>query len=499
MKKVIIVGGGLGGLATAVRLLHKGYKVTVIEKEDKVGGKINRFEKDGYKFDLTASILMTPKIYKDIFEYVNKDYKDYLDFKKLDVSYRVFYNDYTSYDFYSDMSKTTETIEKISKSSVNNYVKFIDKAFEKYTIAEKYFLKRNMDELKNFISIKNLNPGIKLAPFSTSEDFIKKYITNEKLLNYLLFQCMYVGVSPYNASNIYSLVPAITQIYGLEYLKGGMYSYIEALEKLINEMGGKVLTNKEVKEIIIEKNKVKGIRTRKDEINCDIVVCNADFPYAVTNLIKKEKFKDGYTVEKVKKLKNSCGVFMLYLGTNKKYPGLNVHNIVIGNEFRHNIEAPFRGKMPGDASLYIYCPSRIDTSMSNNDGEVINVMMRVPNLIEGKSNWDGEFTSRIRRKLINKLKELRGLEDIEEHIVVEEQLTPIDMEEFFNSYGGSAFGLSHTLSQTTYFRPHIKAKHVEGLYYAGESIHPGVGASIVLLGAEVVSGTIIKDNNRNPV
>lgn len=495
MKKVVIIGAGIGGLATAVRLLNDGYDVLVLEKESKVGGKINSFEKNGYKFDLTSSILMTPHIYKDLFKDINKDYRNYIKFIDLEKTYRVFYSDNTYYDFYHNNEKNNSTIERISKRNVSGYNKFIDKAIERYQITEKYFLKENLDKISNLLNVKRIIPALKLAPIKTSEEFINMFIDNDKLMEFLLFQSMYVGVSPYNSSNLYTLVPAITQKYGLSYLKGGMYSYIEALEKLVLEMGGEIITNREVKQILVKNGKVKGVLVRNGEYSCDIVVCNADFSYAVTNLLKKDKYRDGYTIEKINKMKYSCSVFMLYIGTDKKYENLQVHNISIEEEFRYNTEAPFRGKLSSNPSMYIYCPSRVDNSLAKNNGETINIMIRVPNLIKGNINWNSEMIAKVRGKIISKLKEIDGLEDIDEHIVVEEVLTPNNIEEVFNAYGGAAFGLSHTLTQTTYFRPHIKSKDVNGLYYVGGSIHPGVGASIVLLGAKVTEETIVRDNS----
>lgn len=493
MNNVVVIGGGIGGLATSLRLLSKGFKVTLIEKEEQLGGKINTFTKNGYKFDLTCSLLMTPQIYKNTFIESKLDYEEYFTLNKLDTLYRVFYEDNTRHDFFADIEKSMITVDKISKRNTKGYKDFIEASVKKYNISEKYFLKVNMDKLKNLCSFRNIAPGLRLAPLSTSEEFVRKYIDSEKLINYLLFQSMYVGVSPYNSTNLYTLVPGITQEYGLWYINGGMYSYIKALKNAILDYGGEIITGTEVKEIIIEKNRVKSVRTRKNEYKCDIVVCNADFPYAVTNLIKNDKHKDGYDVQKIKKLKYSCSVFMLYLGTNKKYRDLKIHNIFIGDEFRHNMEVPFRGKMPSNPPMYIYCPSRIDAGMAREDGEVINVMVRVPNLLSSNINWNGEMIKNVRNKIMRKLKEIEGLEDIEEHIVTEEYLTPLDFEEQFNSYGGAAFGIGHNLSQTTYFRPHIKSKSVEGLYYVGGSIHPGVGASVVLLGAGVVSDTIMSD------
>ena len=263
MKRVLVVGAGIGGLCTAIRLLNKGYDVTILEKENRVGGKVNIKIKNGARFDLTASVLMTPKIYTDIFSEVGKDYRDYFEMIKIDPIYKVNYYDKNSYKYYSELGKMVEELENLEEGLSIHYLEFLYKTFEKYLNSKKYFLDKPMINKEEILKLKTITKFLESNPFITTSDYLKSIIKNQYLLNYLIFQSMYIGVNPYKNSSLYTLIPAISHIYGLWYIKGGFYNYIEALKKLILELGGKIYVNTEVEKIVINKGKVIGVRTNR--------------------------------------------------------------------------------------------------------------------------------------------------------------------------------------------------------------------------------------------
>jgi len=493
-KKVIIIGAGVGGLSTALRLLKNGYEVEIYEKNEAIGGLVNVIETDNFRFDLSASILMMPNCYKEIFSYIGKNYRDYLEFIEIDPIYRLFSADKTTIDFNKDISSLVKSLEHISKADSLGYFKFTAASYEKYLIADKYFLKKSQETAKDFFNSKTLIKALKIHTLSTTYDYISKYIKNEKLRDFLAFQSMYVGISPFDGPNIYTLIPVVSQLYGLWYLKGGMYSFINALEKLITDFGGIIKTSVTVEEILFSKDKAIGVKTSKGIANADIIVCNADFPYAMKDLVKDAYHKDIYTDKKLSEMKYSCSTFILYLGLKKKYPQLGVHNIYLCDRFKENIEAAYKGTLPVDPPLYIYCPSRIDRSMVKNDGDCINIMIRVPNLFFTDIVWDEPTIDLLTNKILAELKNIKGLEDIEENIEYKNYLTPKDIKNKFNTYGGTAFGLSPTLTQTNYFRPHFKSSTADNLFFVGSSLHPGPGVSLVLNSARLVTEEILKSS-----
>jgi len=493
-KKVIIIGSGIGGLSTAVRLLSKGYDVKVYEKENTIGGKTNQLVHPPFTFDLTASILMDRKTYEEVFYDARLDYKDYIEFIKIDPIYRSFYADGTFYDFNRDVVSLIKNLESISIDDSIGYMKFLAEVYKRYIIANNHFLQKSFERPSDFFNISSLKHALKTKAFSTSHKLISKYIKDEKLQKFLCYQSLYVGISPYDGPSIYTLVPVISQLYGLWHLKGGMYSYVKALEKAIYHLGGVIETNYTVDEIIISDNKAIGIKSKeKEEVFADIIVSNADFSYTIDTLIKSDIHKGKYTTRKLDTMKYTCSTFIIYLGLKKKYPQLSVHNLYLNNDFKKNIDSAFTGHLPLNPSFYIYCPTKVDDSMITTNGECISIVVRVPNLFFGNIIWSEDTVKFMRNQTLSNLKNIPGLEDLENNIIYENYLTPQNLKHNFNSYAGAAFGLSPTLTQTNYFRPHFKSDHVKDLYFVGGSVHPGPGVSIVLLSSKLVVQEILKN------
>jgi len=492
-KKVIIIGAGVGGLATAVRLLSRGYDVTIYEKEGNAGGRVNILNRQGFSFDLTASILLLPKEFQEVFQWADRDYRDYVKFKRVDPLYRVHDNGGGTFDLHSDLTDCIDALESLSIDDARGYLNFLADSYQKYQIANRRFLQKSYSHVGDFINTKVLINGLKLRTLSTSYDFISKYIKNKKLRELLCFQAFLIGISPYEGPNIYTILPCVSQLYGLWYIEGGMYSYVKALEKLIHELGGRVILNTPVTEILISHNNAVGVKTESETEKSDIVVCSADFPYAMKELIKDKKAKDRYSGEKLDKMDYSCSTFVLYLGLKKKYPRLTLHNLYMGSHFKKSIEQAFTGYLPQDPILYMYCPSSMDESMAPPDMECLSITVRVPNLSFGKIKWNEDRIKTMRDTILNQLSRIKGLEDIGENIVFEEYLTPLDLSTRFNSYHGTAFGLSPTLIQSNYFRPKIKSPRVDNLYFVGNSVHPGNGISLVLLSSRLAAEEILKN------
>lgn len=484
-NKVLVVGSGIGGLSIAVRLLKRGYDVTILEKEESIGGRTSCKCINGTKFDLTGSILINKDIYTELFDDVGVDYNDYIKINELDTLYKVFYPDGSNRDFYKGDKRMSKVLEEIEKGLSYKYFSMIEKSYEKYKIIRSSFLNKKLDGVLDFIKNDSFRKGMKLSPCQNSYDYIKSFMENEKIINYLLFQTMYIGVNPYKSSNIHTLIPAITQKDGLIYIEGGFYSYVLALEKIIENLGGKILKSTAVEKIIRSRNKIIGVSTNKGFMNSDIVVCNADFSYTIENLFDgdiKEGFYNNFNIEKKKQ---SVSVFMLYLETSKVYESLGLHNIYLNKRFRHSIESAFKGKISASLSMYIYNQVR-------NNKNILNIMIRVPNL-NSDIIWREELVQDLSNRIIKELKNITGLEDIDENIIAKDYLTPVYFKEKFNAYDGNAFALSHTLAQSAYLRPSMKSKSTKGLYFIGGSTHPGNGISVIIESSKLLAKIIEKD------
>ncbi|MTI96293.1 MAG: phytoene desaturase [Firmicutes bacterium] len=487
---VLIIGAGIGGLATAVRLLSKGYNVKIFEKESKVGGKTNQIVHAPFTFDLTASILMNRDIYEEVFHDAGLNPQEYLEFSRIEPTYRCFFPDGDRLDISRDIAELTKTLESIAQQDAVGYLKLFAEVYQRYVIANEHFLRKTFEKPIDFIKPSTVANALKTKSLSTSAKLIAKYIKDPKLRKFLAYQALYVGISPFEGPGTYTFVPVIAQLYGLWHLRGGFYTYIRALEKAIDHLGGEIIPKSAVDEILISDYRAVGIKVHGETVHGDIIISNADFPYTVSSLIKNKAHQGEHTADKLKSMQYTCSAFILYLGLKKQYPELSVHNLYLNENFKENIEQAFRGQIPTEPSFYIYCPSRIDNTMAT-EGECLSAVVRVPNLTANNITWGQDTISTIRNRILSALKSIPGLADIEDNISFESQLTPKDLKQRFNSYAGAAFGLSPTLTQTNYFRPHLQSDAVNNLYFTGQSVHPGPGASLVLLSSKLVVEKIL--------
>lgn len=495
MKKVLLIGAGVTGLAAGIRLAKKGYNVEIFEKNDKPGGRMNQIEIDGFKFDLGPTILMMPEIYKEVFLDAEVNPDDYLSITQLDPLYRIYFNDGTIHSASSDLTKMISTIEEISLQEASGFLRYLSDIYSRYLIAKKHFIEKSFRKPTDFYNPKTLYQGLKLKTFDSAYKSIGKFVKDPKLQEILSFQTLYIGLSPFNGPSIYTIIPMVELIYGIWFLKGGMFAYAKGLEKLFLELGGKINYNSPVEKIIIENKKALGIRNSNTTIKGDYIVNTTDFPYALEQLTPEYKVGK-YKKNNLNKLEYSCSCLMLYLGLDTRdFPGLNVHNLSFSSDFTGNINDIFSGKYPDDASLYVYAPGLLDESLAPIGQLGIYVLVPVPNLLDGKVDWrDADTLEKIKNDVYHKIENIKPLKGFKEHVITEKIYTPIDFKEDFNLMHGATFGLKPTLFQSNYYRPQPKARNIDNLYFAGSSNHPGAGVPIVLTSAKLVVEEILKDD-----
>lgn len=496
-KKVIVIGAGVAGLASAIRLQHAGYDVEIFEKESMPGGKMHQIEQDGYKFDLGPTIVMMPELYREVFILCGKDPDDYIPMEKLDPMYRVyFHNEFNKpYDISTDLTKLMETIEAMSEDDAQGFLDYLQEIYKRFTVAKKYFIQRPFRKPSDFYNSFMIKQGLKLKTFDTADQFLSKYIKDERLKNMISFQTLYIGVSPYNGPSLYSMIPMIEFLYGISFIKGGMHTMATSMERLFNEIGGKIHYNMNVEEILIDDGQAKGIRVNNKMEYSDFVVCNADFPYAMKNLVQDTKAKGKYTDKKIDSMKYSCSCFLMYLGMDKKYEEVNhVHNFVFNEDLEKNLNDIFDGNKMNSASFYVHIGSKADPTMAPEGKDGLYILMPVSELSTAKYEWNEDTIAHYRNYILDTLEKVEGFENVREEIVNETYMTPPDFEEKFNAYNGATFGLQPILSQSNHMRPQSKATHCENLYFTGSSTHPGAGVPIVLLSAKITTQELLSDD-----
>lgn len=495
MKKIIVIGAGVAGLSAAVRLQKLGYEVTLYEKDRQVGGKMNQIKTAGFTFDLGPTIVMMPEIYREVFEFCGKDPDDYISMKKVDPMLKLYFNKEEPIEFSNDLIELTKTLENISPEDTQGYFAFLADIYQRYTIAKEAFITKSFRGFWDFYNPKSLWAGIRLRTFSDAYTSISKFVKDDRLRKSLAFQTLYIGVSPYQGPSLYTIIPMIELFYGVYFIEGGMYTLATSLARLFEELGGKIVYETSVDEILIDNKIAKGIRIGKEQVMADAIICGADFPYAMKELIPDERKRGKYTNKKIAKFEYSCSCFLMYLGLDKKYPEEHLHSIYFAEDFKQNVDDLFeRGKLPDDPSFYLYRPSLMDDSLAPEGQEGLYVLVPVPELSKYEK-WTEQTMQAYRQKIIRLLKEKTIFKDIDEHIVSETLITPKDFSERFNAYNGATFGLKPTLKQSNYYRPHNKFSAAENLYFCGSSTHPGAGVPIVMQSAKLAVEELLRDDN----
>lgn len=491
--KTIIIGGGVSGLASAIRLAAKGVEVEVFEKRERAGGRMNLVEGNGFRFDLGPTIVMMPDIYKDVFKAAGRNPDDYIPMTQLDPLYNLQFSPGEKHDVSTDLVHFTKYLEGISEQDAEGFLKYLGDIYGRYLIAKDNFIFKSFHGLSDILSPKSIRDILRLKTFDSAWHSISKYVKDDRLRKMLSFQTLYIGIAPKAGPSLYTIIPMIEMLYGVWFMKGGMYALVEGMLKLLGELKVPVHCSTAVDEIIVTGGAAKGVRIGDRIIEADTVLCTADFPWAMKNLIRDKKARGRYTDKKIEKMEYSCSCMMLYLGIKKKLPDLQVHNITFAQDFERNITDIFSGKLPEDPSLYFYCPSKMDASLAPKGSEALYVLIPVPNLKGNRALYEAASLARYREIILKRIEGVEGLGDIRKHIVFEKMVTPLDFEKDVNAYHGATFGLAPTLLQSSYFRPHNKSSTCKGLYFAGSSVHPGAGVPIVLTSAKIAADDILSN------
>ncbi len=485
MKKIIIIGAGLGGLSAAIRLAKLGFDVTVLEKNETVGGKVNFVEAGGYKFDTGASLLTMPHVFEDLFNFAEKRLEDYLDLTALDPICRYSWTDGTTFDASQDLQKTENEIGKFAPQDVENFRNYLLNSKQKYQIAEKTFLAHSLNDLPRLLRPKYLKDLLAISSLKTLDAHNKNYFHSPKLQQLFNRFATYNGSSPYRTPATFALVPFVEFGLGAWYVRGGIYEIPKALAKLAREFDVKIRTNCAVEKIVIENKKAVGVRLENGEILLgDSVVANSDAVETYRNLIDEKFFSKKLDVREP-----SCSGFVLLLGTNKKFPNLAHHNIFFSDDYRAEFDALFADLRPArNPTIYVCATSKTDETQSPENCENLFVLINAP-YTSDKTDWTRE--AKPYRDLIIKKLEKFGLEDLEKSIEFEQIITPADFENRYGTNRGSIYGVSSNGIFSAFLRVPNRARTIENLYFVGGATHPGGGMPLVLLSGKMASELIL--------
>ena len=486
MEKVIVIGAGLGGLAAAIRLAKLNFEVTVLEKNETVGGKVNSVEAHGYKFDTGASLLTMRQVFEDLFKFAGRNLADYLVIVPLDPICRYFWTDKTVFDASSDLQKTENEIALVAPDDVENFRKYLADAKRKYEIAEKTFLAHSLNDLPKLLRPKYLKDLLAISSLKTLDKHNADYFQSEKLQQLFNRFATYNGSSPYQTPATFALVPFVEFGLGAWYARGGIYEIPKALEKLAGELSVKIRTDCAVEKIIVENKKAVGVELESGEVlKSDYVVANSDAIETYRSLLDKEFFN-----EKLNKREPSCSGFVLLLGVKKKFPQLAHHNIFFSDNYRAEFNALFNDLRPANnPTIYVCAASRTDDTQSPENCENLFVLINAPYTSE-RTDWTKEAGS-YRDLIVKKLEDF-GLEGLENSIEFERVITPEDFERKYRTNRGSIYGVSSNGIFSAFLRVPNQSRQVENLYFVGGATHPGGGMPLVLLSGKMAADLIAR-------
>ena len=481
-KKILVIGSGFGGLASALRMRAKGYEVTLVEKHKDLGGRARVFRKDEFVFDGGPTVITAPYLFEDLFNLFNKKISDYVNIVPLDLWYRFVFDDGLVFDYSGNQEKMKNQIRKLSEKDVegfNELVNFTEKIFNKgFTdLSDKSF--NNLGFM-----IKQVPSLLKLKSYQSVYQLVSSYISNEKLRRAFSMHPLLVGGNPFTTTSIYTLILYLEKKWGIHYAMGGTGKVVEALEKLMTEEKIKIQKSAEVTEIIVENKKVKGVViNNQQQINCDYIICNSDPPNVYRNLIKQKDY--GFLFkQKMKRMNYSMGLFVYYFGSKKQYKDVAHHTIFFGKSYEEHLKKFFDDKiLSDDISYYLHRPSATDPSMAPKGQDAFYVLVPVPNNLSG-IDWikKGEDFKKL---VLNKMDETL-LPGIKKNVVSDFFLTPDYFETELNTLHGSGFSIQPKFTQSAYFRFHNKSEVYKDLYFVGAGTHPGAGMPGVLSSAKVL-------------
>ncbi len=494
MKKIVIIGSGMGGLATALRLAHQGFAVTVLEKQPRLGGRSNVIEEQGFRVDTGPTILVMKETLEDTYRAVGHDIHQRLSIRQLDPNYRIYYHDNTFIDLFGNMAQLAQEVERVAPGSSERLFRFIGEGARKFELGMP-FVDRNFDHITDLANPQAL---ARLLSTGAHENLYRQvaqfFNENDKLAKAFSFHSMFLGLSPFESLAMYSLITYADLALGMWYPQGGIYSVIEDMVDLARSMGVTLRTESPVAEILVQQGRVTGVRLESGEVlGADLVVSNADLPYTYEKLIPAEHRRD-YPDRRLKQMKYACSGYLLYLGVDKLYPHLRHQALYFSEDYRANLDAIFKDKvLPAEFSFHMNAPTVTDPSLAPPGHSLLYVLAPMPNLT-ANIDWD-EAAPRVREQILDQMEKLVD-PDLRRHIVWEKEYRPDHFQRDFNAVHGTAFGsLSHNFFQSSYFRPHNKARDIAGLYFVGQGTYPGIGMPMVHLSAKLVTERILKEWN----
>jgi phytoene desaturase len=485
MKKAVVIGSGIAGIAVAIRLQNQGYHVQVLEKNPYPGGKLTQLSGKGFRFDAGPSLFTMPNLVTELFEISGKKAADYFNYDQLQVLCNYFYEDGTRISASADISTFANEIEKKTTDSAEKVKKHLRKSKFIYGVTKEQFLEKSLHKIESFLSLSTLVSLVKLPflnIFRSMNQVNEKMFDDSRTIRLFNRYATYNGSNPYKAPGILNIIPHLEFGLGAYLPRGGMHEITNSLVKLAKEIGVEFHFNQEVTSIETLSNLVKSVTTVTSNFSADTIICNADIHTVYEKLLPSSK-----KLKEVDKQERSSSALIFYWGIDKEFPELDVHNILFSEDYKTEFDHIFESKtICEDPTVYINITSKHIKKDAPKGKENWFVMINVPSVYG--QDWDS-MVANARKNILRKISKNLG-EDIEKLIVFEDQLTPQLIQDKTYSFKGSLYGTSSNSRFAAFFRHKNFSSQYKNLYFCGGSVHPGGGIPLALSSAKIIEQLI---------
>ncbi|MDD9891673.1 MAG: phytoene desaturase family protein [Gammaproteobacteria bacterium] len=486
MSQALVVGGGFGGIASAIRLRAKGYEVQILDRCNRLGGRAQVFEQDGFKFDAGPTVITAPFLFDELFTLHGRRRQDYVEFRPLDPWYRFQFSDGDKFDYGGEMEDTEAEISRFNTDDVNGYRRLVAHSEKIFNVG---FTELSDRPFHNIITMVAQIPALlRLKCYRTVWQMVCAYLQDPKLRQAFSIQPLLVGGNPFDTTSIYGLIHFLERRWGIHFAMGGTGALVDAYRRLMEELGIVIRLNTTVEEILVEGNRACGVLLEGGEkISGDLIISNVDPKHLYSNMLDHSK-QSWIVRRKTQQHALSMGLFVLFFGTDKEYPEIAHHTIWLGKRYRELLDEIFHGStLPKDFSLYLHRPTATDSSFAPEGCDSFYVLAPVPNL-RADIDWDTQGPI-LRKRIIETLSQ-QMLPGLEQHLVTDFYMTPEDFANDYLSVGGAGFSVTPLFTQSAWFRYHNKAEGPDNLYLVGAGTHPGAGLPGVVSSAKVIDRLI---------